>query len=538
MTTKADRAHKNIYSGQVIAIKKHNVVINTFLKCLYYIDINDFTEEELKSLLGSTIRVYIMSLDNCKNKDKIAYYKKAKYEILWSKIMAYKAKNQLIEGSILNTTKGGYTVQISIDNISINAFMPMSHTPSSEELVPGHVNTFKIIGTNKIHKNIVISRKEVLLSEMAVKNEANAGSLCVGQTIYGIVKNISQQGMSVGTGISGDYSFYVPAYLATYRHELISTLFAQGQTLSAQIKEIIEPDKKVILSMVDLNNNPFTKYQDESTIDLFPLKIIHEYNENYIIIGKTQDQLLCKITKSNNTLPLTAITEAIENKTSIEARVLLVNSDNRCILCTTFKSPKEVWDEFIEEYNANPNQIFEFTAKNKSKFMLFANYKKINAVIPINLIHYKNTIEEFGKIKAGDTIRATIININEDHQEILCSAKAAYREEADAIFDQLTAKTSVMCKTQYVFTNTKRVVCIEGQMDVVLNTNKMSPKKLKLMDDGQETEMLIKAHDKNLLHIELVSSATDLAGHSSGNTGENLLEAMNQALSVIKNIEE
>lgn len=537
MTTKAEKAHKNIYTGQVIAIKKHKVVVNTFLKCLYYVDINDFTEEELKTLLGSEIRVFINSLDNCKNKDKIAHYKKAKYEILWSKIVEYKAKNQLIEGTILNTTKGGYSVQISIDNITINAFMPMSHAPSSEELVQKYVNTFKIIGTNKIHKNIVISRKEVLLSEISLKNKENDTKMEVGESVFGIIKNISPQGMSVSTGLASEYSFYIPSYLATYRHETILSIFSQGQTIEAYIHEVIEVDKKIVLRLIDINENPFAKYQDDSTIDIFPIKIIHENTDNYMVICKTADNLLCKMTKSNNLTPLETITEAIEQKISIEARILAVNSDNRYIFCTTFRSPNEVWSEFVEEYEADNNKVFAFKAKNKSKFMLFASYKKINAIIPINLIHYKNTLEEFNKIQSGDTIHATVISINQERQEILCSAKAIYQDEANEVFEQLILKKTVVCTTQYVFTNTKRVVCIEGVLDVVLNTSKMSPKKLKSMDEDKSFELIVKAYDKGILHIELVSTTTELSSYSAPSHTENLSEAINAAISTIQDIE-
>ena len=110
------------------------------------------------------------------------------------------AEGVRVEGVIFGRVKGGFTVDIE----EVRAFLPGSLVdvrPLRDTLhLEGKPLEFKVIKIDQKRNNVVVSRRAVLEDENSQEREQLLASMEEGQSILGIVKNLTDYGAFVDLG--------------------------------------------------------------------------------------------------------------------------------------------------------------------------------------------------------------------------------------------------------------------------------------------------------------------------------------------------
>ena len=118
----------------------------------------------------------------------------------WSRLKKCHESGEVIEGKIVKRIKGGLVVDIG----NIFAFLPGSQIDirpvvDFNEYID-QTFEFKIVKINELRKNVVLSRKELLETDIREKRQDIISQLEVGMVLEGIVKNITDFGAFIDLG--------------------------------------------------------------------------------------------------------------------------------------------------------------------------------------------------------------------------------------------------------------------------------------------------------------------------------------------------
>lgn len=168
----------------------------------------------------------------------------------------------VVDCMVTKTNKGGLEVMVS----SLRGFMPSGqvdlHYVENLEQFVGQKLTAKVLEANKAKRNLILSRRALLLEERAQAQEKILATLEVGQTLDGTVKSIKDYGAFVDLG--GVDGFVHIGQMSWQHIKHPSEVLAVGQAVKVKVISISEDKKKIGLSLKQLSTSPWetaaTKY--------------------------------------------------------------------------------------------------------------------------------------------------------------------------------------------------------------------------------------------------------------------------------------
>ncbi|MGL4975344.1 MAG: S1 RNA-binding domain-containing protein, partial [Bosea sp. (in: a-proteobacteria)] len=191
----------SVVKGIVVAIEKDMAVIDVGLKTEGRVAVKEFSGPGRDQVIkvGDEVEVYLDRIENALGEAVISR-DKARREESWVKLeKSYEAKEKVM-GTIFNTVKGGYTVDLD----GATAFLPRSQVDIRPIRDVGPLmnapQPFEILKMDRRRGNIVVSRRTILEETRAEARSELVASLEEGQVIDGVVKNITEYGAFVDLG--------------------------------------------------------------------------------------------------------------------------------------------------------------------------------------------------------------------------------------------------------------------------------------------------------------------------------------------------
>jgi small subunit ribosomal protein S1 len=190
-----------VVKGKVVGIEKDVAIIDIGLKTEGRVALKEFMgpnrEQTLK--IGDEVEVYLDRVENALGEAVISR-DKARREESWVKLERAYENREKVMGTIFNTVKGGYTVDLD----GAVAFLPRSQVDIRpiRDVGPLMVTPqpFEILKMDRRRGNIVVSRRTVLEETRAEARSELVASLEEGQVTDGVVKNITEYGAFVDLG--------------------------------------------------------------------------------------------------------------------------------------------------------------------------------------------------------------------------------------------------------------------------------------------------------------------------------------------------
>lgn len=187
-----------IVEGKVVAVNDREVVVAVGGKSDGVVQLSEFDLSEIPEV-DSTIMVYINDMDN--GEGRLSLSKKRADYVKNIELIRQAAKDgSTLNGSIKRRVKGGMIVNV----LGIEAFLPGSQMslkpiPNLDQFI-GKEMSFKIISLDEEHRNIILSRRQVLEQEALEKRAELLEKLQVDAELDGEVKNITQYGAFIDLG--------------------------------------------------------------------------------------------------------------------------------------------------------------------------------------------------------------------------------------------------------------------------------------------------------------------------------------------------
>jgi len=245
-----------IIKGTVVAVNDDVVIISAGLKSEAVIPIEQFQNEkgEAEVSIGDEYEVALDAVEDGFGETKLSREKAVRART-WIELEKAFDKGEIVTGIINGRVKGGFTVEI--DNV--RAFLPGSLVDVRPVRDPAYLEgkslEFKVIKLDQRRNNVVVSRRAVVEQEYSAEREELLESLQEGNTVKGIVKNLTDYGAFVDLG--GIDGLLHITDMAWKRVKHPSEVVNVGEEIDVKILKFDRDRQRVSLGIKQLGDDPW-----------------------------------------------------------------------------------------------------------------------------------------------------------------------------------------------------------------------------------------------------------------------------------------
>ncbi|MCE2926852.1 MAG: 30S ribosomal protein S1 [Rickettsiales bacterium] len=434
-----------VVRGVVVAIEKDVVVIDVGLKSEGRVPLKEFTiggaSAELRT--GDEVEVYLEKIEN-RNGEAVLSREKALREEAWVKLEKACANNQRVEGVIFGRVKGGFTVDIQ----GAVAFLPGSQVdirPIRDVGPLMHITQpFQILKMDRKRGNIVVSRRAVLEESRSEQRDQLLGKINEGQTLDGIVKNITDYGAFIDMG--GIDGLLHVTDISWRRISHPSEVLALGQTVKVMVTKFDPATKRVSLGMKQLESNPWqgadVKYPTGTKLS-GKITNITDYGAFVElepgIEGLVHVSEISWVKKSAHPSKMVSVSQ------EVNVVVLDIDASKHRISLGMKQCEENPWAKYATKVNVG--DVIEGEIRNITDFGLFVGLDTdIDGLVHHSDISWSEPGDSAIKnFKKGDTIKAKILAVDVEKERISLGIKQLDNDPFEGEFEGIRKGATVTC---------------------------------------------------------------------------------------------
>ena len=477
-----------VVNGKVISIDHNHALIDVGLKSEGRITIDElrFCDKEKEIKVGDKIDVFVERLED-KNGEAVLSREKAKKESAFASFDKILKKNKHVDGNIYGKVKGGYTVDID----GVITFLPGSQVDIKpikdiNHLV-GQKLSFKVLKIDKERGNIVISRKAYLEESLKKNIKDSKKSLKEGNSTEGIIKNITDYGAFIDLGTVDGLIHLTDISWKRINHP--SDFLKIGQKVKVKILKLNPESNKISLGIKQLSKDPWQniekKYKEGKNYSGKVSKItdygafieLKEGIEGLIHISEmTWDK------KKKNPSEIVSIGE------KVDVTILELDLDKRKLSFRMKKESSNPWKKYCKKYKKG--KIVECKVGNIAEYGIFVNLEEnLDGMVHISDTDWEWDNKSTTKFKTGDTIKAIILDVNEEKERISLGIKQLDDKTFTERIKDIKLKDIITCSVIHVKDNGVKVK-LDNNLDGFIEKKNLS------IDESEQNPKRYAANEK------------------------------------------
>src|SRR5210317_898458 len=383
----------SVVKGKVIAIEAGQAIIDVGYKMEGRVDVKEFANpgEAPEIAVGDEVEVFLRSAENSRGEAVISR-EMARREEAWDRLEKAYADEERVDGAIFGRVKGGFTVDLG----GAVAFLPGSQVDVRPVRDAGPLmglkQPFQILKMDRRRGNIVVSRRAILEESRAEQRAEVIGQLSEGDTVDGVVKNITEYGAFVDLG--GVDGLLHVTDMAWRRVNHPSEILTIGETIKVQVIKINKETHRISLGMKQLQEDPWdlvaAKYPLEST---HTGRVTNITDYGAFVELEAGVEGLVHVSEMSWTKKNVHPGKIVSTSQEVEVMILEVDPDKRRISLGLKQTLANPWDAFLE---AHPiGSTVEGEIRNITEFGLFVGVNEdIDGLVHLSDISWENAGEE------------------------------------------------------------------------------------------------------------------------------------------------
>lgn len=530
-----------IVKGVVVQIDPDYVLVNIGYKSEGCIPIAEFMDEngQLSVKVGDEVKVYFEKKENIRGYIVLSR-KKAEREIVWDRIEEAAENGNLVEGKIVSTVKGGLTV-----DIGVSAFLPASQVDvrpigNLDKLI-GQSFQFKVVKVNKKRGNVVLSRRVLLEEERDRLKKETLATLAEGQTLEGVVKNITDYGAFIDLGGIDGLLHIVDMSWRKLGHP--SEVMKIGDTVAVKVLKYDKDKEKISLGIKQTIPDPWLKVESTyHTGDRIKGKVMSLADYGAFVSLEEGVEGLVHVSEMSWTKRVRHPSDILHVGDEVEAEVLGVDVPGRRISLGLKQIQVNPWMVIGEKYPVGTK--IEGQIKNVTDFGVFIGVEDgIDGLVHVSDMSWTKRVKHPSELfSKGQTVQAVVLNIDPENERLSLGIKQLAPDPWTEIPVKFRPGTKVKGKVTSV-TDFGVFLEIEEGIEGLIHVSELSQEKVPSPKGfaavGDEIEAMVLNVDVNekkiALSIKAISGYAekddfaaymDTQGKATSNLGELLKEEM------------
>ncbi|MBC8051252.1 MAG: 30S ribosomal protein S1 [Chitinophagales bacterium] len=436
----------SVVKGRVVAIEKDLAVIDVGLKTEGRIPLKEFALPGMKATIkvGDEVEVYLERVENALGEAMLSR-EKAKREESWTRLEEKFKANERVDGIIFNKVKGGFTVDLDgavaflpgsqVDIRPIRDINPLMNVPQP----------FQILKMDRRRGNIVVSRRSVLEETRAEQRSEIVAKLEEGQTVDGVVKNITDYGAFIDLG--GIDGLLHVTDMAWRRVNHPSEILNVGDTIKVQIIRINPGSQRISLGMKQLASDPWEGIETKYPIDAkFKGSVTNIADYGAFVELEPGVEGLIHVSEMSWVKKNVHPGKIVSTTQEVEVQVLEVDPVKRRISLGLKQTQENPWHSFAESFPKGTE--VEGQIRNITEFGLFIGLDGgIDGMVHLSDLDWSTPGEE--AIKAynkGDTVKAVVLESDAEKERISLGVKQLGSDPFKSATNTLKKGARVTCE--------------------------------------------------------------------------------------------
>jgi small subunit ribosomal protein S1 len=510
----SDMMEGSVIKGKVMAIEKDMAVIDVGLKTEGRIALKEFANPDRSITLkvGDSVEVYLERIENALGEAVISR-DKARREESWVKLEQAFEKQEKVDGTIFNTVKGGYTVDLD----GAVAFLPRSQVdirpirdvnPLMNVLQP-----FVILKMDRRRGNIVVSRRTVLEETRAGQRQELVSNLEEGQVIDGIVKNITDYGAFVDLG--GIDGLLHVTDIAWRRVNHPSEVLTVGLSVKVKIVKINQDTHRISLGMKQLLEDPWSGIAAKYVLQAkFTGRVTNITDYGAFVELEPGIEGLIHVSEMSWTKKNVHPGKILSTSQEVEVQVLEVDASKRRISLGLKQTTGNPWENFTSKYPVG--SILEGEVKNKTEFGLFLGLEgDVDGMVHLSDLDWnrpgEQAIEDF---KKGDMVKAVVLDVDVEKERISLGVKQVGSDPFAEVSD-IKKNQVVTCEITEVKDGGLEVKLVGTDLstfirrgDISRDRNEQRPERFAV---GEKVDARVILFDKKARKVQVSIKALEIA---------------------------
>ena len=413
----------SVVKGTIISIEGDSALIDVGLKSEGRVSLREFTspgqEHSLKA--GDLVEVYVERMED-RNGEAMLSREKARREEAWVILERAFEAQERVDGTIFGRVKGGFTVDLE----GATAFLPGSQVDIRPVKDIGHLlgisQPFLILKMDRRRGNIVVSRRAVLEESRTEARSELVANLQEGQTLQGVVKNITDYGAFVDLG--GVDGLLHVTDIAWRRINHPSEALTIGQSVDVQVIRFNAETQRISLGMKQLEDDPWsnvdTKYPIESR---FSGRVTNITDYGAFVELEPGIEGLVHVSEMSWTKKNVHPGKIVSTSQEVEIVVLDVDASKRRISLGLKQCLPNPWDEFLKNHPVGSE--IEGEIKNITEFGLFIGLSgEIDGMAHFSDLDWERPGEEaINDYSKGENVKAKVLDIDPEKERISLGIK-------------------------------------------------------------------------------------------------------------------
>ena len=432
-----------IVEGTVVTVDERYVLVDIGFKSESAIPIREFTNSTLPEL-GTRIKVYIDSVEDGSGRLRLSK-KKADFYLNLDKLEELSKQNESVKGVLRRRVKGGMIVEID----GLEAFLPGSQIstkpiPNLDQFI-GKVADFKILKIDKERRNIIVSRKKVIIEEQEERLEELRKVIVEGTELDGEVRNITDYGAFIDLGGIDGLLHITDMSWGHIKHP--SDMLNIGDKVKVKVLNFNQEDNKVSLGLKQLVPHPWenieTKYPEGTIISG---KVVNITNYGVFIELESGVEGLVHISEMSWTKKIKHPKQLLKLGDSIKAIVLATSKQEKRISLGIKQMEANPWLTIEERYPIG--SLLEGTVKSITPFGVFVEIEEnIEGLIHISDISWTKRIYHPKEVfKKEQHLEVKVLSIDKTLHRIALGVKQLAEDPWNRLDERLPINTELKAK--------------------------------------------------------------------------------------------
>ena len=252
-----------VVEGVVIDVKPNEIILNIGYKADGIITKSEYTNDQSLDLtsavsVGDSMTVKVLKVNDGEGQVLLTYKRLAAEKGNERLKEAFENK-EVLKATVTQILGGGLTADVEGARVFIPASLVSDTYEKDLSKYAGQEIEFVISEFNPKRNRVIGDRKQLLLAEKAEKQKALFATLKVGDTVEGVVKNVTDFGAFIDLG--GVDGLLNISEMSWGRVENPKKVFQVGENLKVLVKDI--NGTKVALSLKFPDTNPWANAEEK-----------------------------------------------------------------------------------------------------------------------------------------------------------------------------------------------------------------------------------------------------------------------------------
>jgi small subunit ribosomal protein S1 len=413
----------SVVRGKVLSIENGQAIVDIGFKMEGRIDLKEFAKpgQEADLSVGDEVEVYLDRVENARG-EAVLSRDKARREEAWDRLEEANDKAERVEGAIFGRVKARFTVDLG----GAVAFLPGSQVDVRpvRDVGPlmGQPQPFQILKMDRRRGNIVVSRRAVLEESRAEQRAEVVGKLTEGDTVDGVVKNITDYGAFVDLG--GVDGLLHVTDMAWRRVNHPSEILNIGETVKVQVVKINKETHRISLGMKQLQADPWDGVEAK-----YPLgtkltgRVTNITDYGAFVELEPGVEGLVHVSEMSWTKKNVHPGKIVSTSQEVEVMVLDVDPSKRRVSLGLKQCMQNPWEAFAENHPAGSE--VEGEVKNITEFGLFIGLDgDIDGMVHLSDLDWNRSGEEaIQDYKKGDMVQGVVLDVDQEKERISLGVK-------------------------------------------------------------------------------------------------------------------